>query len=157
MPSNVRLVPMKPTAYAAFRTRLVREYAADKVAAGNWPSEGSLERSEAEMGGLLPDGPATDGHWLWTIEDETGLDVGDLWIGPHSTDRDSVYIFDIEVRPEARGRGIGRAALDELDAWARAAGYRRIGLQVFGSNEVARRLYGRTGYVETNVLMEKHL
>jgi GNAT superfamily N-acetyltransferase len=157
MTSTVRLVPMDATAYAAFRTRLVREYAADKVAAGNWPAEGSLERSEAEIDGLLPGGPATDGNWLWTIEDEAGRDVGDLWVGPHSQDRESVFIFDIEVRLDARGRGIGRAALDELEAWARAAGYRRIGLQVFGSNDVARRLYARTGYVETNVLMEKHL
>ena len=157
MTSTVRLIPMDPTTYEEFRTRLVREYAADKVAAGNWPAEGSLVRSETEMRELLTDGLATDGHWLWTIEDEAGRDVGDLWIGPHATDRESVYIFDIKVRPEARGRGIGRAALDALESWARSAGYRRIGLQVFGSNAVARRLYTRAGYIETNVLMEKHL
>jgi RimJ/RimL family protein N-acetyltransferase len=157
MTSAVRLVPMDPSGYERFRTRLVREYATDKVAAGNWPAEGSLERSQTEMHELLPDGLATPGNWLWTIEDEAGRDVGDLWIGPHASDREAVYIFDIEVRPEARGRGIGRAALDALDAWARDAGYPRIGLQVFGSNDVARRLYARAGYVETNVLMEKRL
>jgi len=157
MTSAVRLVPMDATTYEDFRARLVREYAADKVAAGNWPAEGSLERSEIEMRELLTGGLETDGHWLWTIEDETGRDVGNLWVGPHSTDRESVYILDIEVRPEVRGRGMGRAALDALEAWARDAGYRRIGLQVFGSNDVARRLYTRAGYVETNVLMEKHL
>jgi GNAT superfamily N-acetyltransferase len=61
------------------------------------------------------------------------------------------------VEPEARGRGYGRAALEALHAWAREHGFERVGLHVFGSNEVARRLYLRTGYVETDVMMEKRL
>jgi RimJ/RimL family protein N-acetyltransferase len=157
MTAPVRLVGMAPDAYARFLDRLVREYAADKVAAGNWPEDGSLARSEAEMAELLPDGLATADHQLWTIQDDAGRDAGDLWAARHATRPDTLYIYDIEVRPAERGRGIGAAALGALDAWARAAGYRRIGLQVFGSNGVARRLYARTGFVETNVLMEKVL
>jgi GNAT superfamily N-acetyltransferase len=146
---------MTPESFLRFRARLVREYAADKVTAGNWPAEGSLQRSEAEMQETLPDGLVTAGHWLWTIEDETGQDVGDMWVGPNSRDPESIYIYDIEVRPDARGRGIGQGAMEALEAWARGEGYPRIGLQVFGSNDVARRLYQRLGYVETNVLMQK--
>jgi ribosomal protein S18 acetylase RimI-like enzyme len=53
--------------------------------------------------------------------------------------------------------GFGEAALEALHAWAREQGYDRVGLHVFGNNDVARRLYLRTGYVETNVQMEKRL
>jgi ribosomal protein S18 acetylase RimI-like enzyme len=157
MAPAVRLVTMSPDAFSQFHDRLVREYATDKVAAGNWPEQDSLERSEAEIRGLLADGLATPDHQVWTIEDDAGRAVGDLWAATHVTRSDTLYIYDIEVRPEARGRGIGEAALRALETWARVAGYRRIGLQVFGTNQVARRLYARTGYVETNVLMEKAL
>jgi RimJ/RimL family protein N-acetyltransferase len=58
---------------------------------------------------------------------------------------------------EARGRGVGQAALEALEAWARQAGFRQIGLHVFGSNATARRLYARIGYVEVNVTMQKDL
>jgi ribosomal protein S18 acetylase RimI-like enzyme len=146
---------MTPESFDRFRARLVREYAADKVAAGNWPEEGSLERSETGLQELLNDGPTTAGHSLWTIEDETGRDAGDVWVGPNPRDPESIYIYDIEVRPDARGRGIGQGAMEALEAWARSQGYPRIGLQVFGSNDAARRLYHRLGYVETNVLMQK--
>jgi GNAT superfamily N-acetyltransferase len=49
------------------------------------------------------------------------------------------------------------AALEALHAWAKVHGYERVGLHVFGSNDTARRLYDRAGYVETDVVMEKRL
>jgi GNAT superfamily N-acetyltransferase len=125
------------------------------VAAGNWPEEGSLERSEAEMQALLPGGLATPDTWLWSAQDASDAIVGDLWVARHPTVANAVYIYDIDVVPEARGRGVGRGILDRLEAWARDAGVERIALHVFADNDVARRLYQRSGYVETNVLMEK--
>jgi GNAT superfamily N-acetyltransferase len=157
MTPTVRLVPMTPAAYERWRLRSVREYAAEQVAAGNWSAEGASERGEREFADLLPDGLATAGQDLWTIEDDGGRDVGILWVGPRRGHPDALFIWDIAVEPEARGRGIGRAALDALEAWARGAGYGRIGLHVFGSNEVARRLYARAGYIETDVMMERRL
>jgi ribosomal protein S18 acetylase RimI-like enzyme len=70
---------------------------------------------------------------------------------------DSLWIWDIEMEPEARGRGFGQAALEALHARAREQGYRRVGLHVFGSNVVARRLYERTGYEISDLVMEKPL
>ena len=40
---------------------------------------------------------------------------------------------------------------------ARSHGLRRISLNVFGANEVARNLYRALGYVETSVQMAKDL
>lgn len=153
----VRLVPMRPAAYDRWGERSVREYAAEHVAAGNWPAEGALERSEAEFSDLLPDALATAGQHLWTIEDDDGADVGILLAGPRRGHPDALFIWDFAVEPAARGRGLGRAALEALDAWARNAGYGRIGLHVFGSNDTARRLYARAGFTETDVMMEKRL
>lgn len=149
---------MIPSAYDRWRATTVRDYAAEHVEAGNWPATGALERADREFRELLPDGLATTGQQLWTIEDDAGHEVGKLWVGQrHGQPDDALFIWDIAVEPEARGRGIGRATLDALDSWARDAGYGRIGLHVFGSNDVARRLYARAGYVETDVMMLKRL
>jgi ribosomal protein S18 acetylase RimI-like enzyme len=51
------------------------------------------------------------------------------------------------VRPEARGRGIGRALLDAIAAHSRAAGLAQLQLGVGTGNAAARRLYDAAGYV----------
>jgi GNAT superfamily N-acetyltransferase len=153
----VTLAPMTQPIYDAWRDRSVREYAAGHVAAGNWPAEGSLARAGAAFDELLPDGLATAGQQLWSIRDSGGAHVGILWVGPRPNVPDALWIWDIMVEPEARGRGHGQAALEALHAWARDHGYGRVGLHVFASNDVARRLYRRVGYVETDVTMEKRL
>jgi len=155
---SITLAPMTDAQYAAWHAQTSREYAAGHVEAGNWPAEGSLERAEASIRSLLPEGRLTPGHHLWAIRDADDAQVGILWVGPREPALPgALYIWDIAVDPAFRGHGYGRAALDTLDAWARANGYDSIGLHVFGSNEAARRLYRRAGYVETDVLMEKRL
>jgi GNAT superfamily N-acetyltransferase len=153
----IRLVPMTETAYERWFERGIRDYAQDHVEAGDWPADEALERSRRQFAELLPQGRETAGHQLWTIEDDEGRDVGMLWVAPHPTWPGAVWIYDFVVEPEARGRGIGRAALEALDGWAHERGVTRIGLHVFGSNDVAPRLYQRAGFVETDVTMVKRL
>jgi ribosomal protein S18 acetylase RimI-like enzyme len=45
-----------------------------------------------------------------------------------------------------RRQGIGRALLDEAEAWARRGGVKKIELHVFPYNEGALALYEQTGY-----------
>ena len=147
---------MTSTAYEAWRDRAVREYAAEHVKTGRWTKEESVPRAQAEFEQLLPNGPATAGHELWTVRAEDGSDVGILWI---ATDRrpGNAFIYDIEMDESRRGEGFGTAALLALEDWCRANGISSIGLHVFGHNTGAWRLYKRMGYVETNVNMEKQL
>lgn len=55
------------------------------------------------------------------------------------------------VSGDFRGRGIGTRLLGETLRAARAAGLRRIELEVFGSNRVARAMYERHGFVQEGV------
>jgi GNAT superfamily N-acetyltransferase len=50
------------------------------------------------------------------------------------------------VRPEHRGRGLGRALLEGLEAAAADLGYARVRLDTAASMDAALALYGRAGY-----------
>jgi GNAT superfamily N-acetyltransferase len=52
------------------------------------------------------------------------------------------------VTPGARGRGVGRFILDELEAVARQLGIRRLVLETGPRQPEALALYRRAGYVE---------
>jgi ribosomal protein S18 acetylase RimI-like enzyme len=51
------------------------------------------------------------------------------------------------VAPEARGSGLGRRLLDELEAWMRASGGETSHLSVTTQAAAAQRLYESAGYV----------
>ena len=57
--------------------------------------------------------------------------------------------FGILVDREHRGRGLGRRMTELTIDHARAAGCARVRLSVYASNQRARRLYRRLGFVET--------
>jgi RimJ/RimL family protein N-acetyltransferase len=148
---------MTDAAFAAWRDRSTAEYAQSHVETGKWPADGALQMATRELAELLPGGRDTPGHAFWTILDEQGADVGTLWVGPAGSRANYLFIWDIWVEPERRGEGMGTAALQALEEFARSHDVQKIGLHVFGWNTGARRLYERLGFVETDVSMEKRL
>lgn len=57
-----------------------------------------------------------------------------------------VGLFEINVAPDHRRRGMGRALSTALLAWARDAGAERAYLQVLADNDPAIGLYGKLGF-----------
>lgn len=156
---GLALRPMTEEEFAGYRGRLAREYAEEHVKAGNWAPEEALARSEAELDKLLPEGVASPDALVLTATDRDGVPLGVLWIGlKHPTGApDTAWIYDIEVFAEHRGRGLGRALLSAAEREVARQGIGKLGLNVFGSNEVARRLYDSAGYVVTTQQMQKRL
>ena len=153
-----RLEPMDEATFEAWREASIRDYAAEKVEAGNWPAEGALERATAEFVALLPDGRATSGHAVRSMVDDAGERVGYAWFVPEERPFGRVvFIYDIAVDPAHRRQGHAQAALGEIEAYAREHGCVGVQLHVFGGNAGARALYQRAGYVETNVTMLKRV
>jgi ribosomal protein S18 acetylase RimI-like enzyme len=154
----VTLKPMSAQTWAAWRIVAIANYARDNVRIGAWPAEGSDDRAAGDLGRILPDGQATPGHDFRSIVNEVGTIIGSLWFAPNdAAHRRAIFIWDIAIGAEFRGRGYGRAALEALEPIAESLGYTEIELHVFGDNEVARNLYRSAGYVETNVSMVKRL
>jgi N-acetylglutamate synthase len=63
-------------------------------------------------------------------------------------ERGMVGLFDIVTVSEARRRGAGRLLIKSLLAWGMLQGATVGYLQVLGTNEVARALYGGSGFCE---------
>lgn len=60
--------------------------------------------------------------------------------------RPLINVHDLAVRPEWRGRGVGRMLLDSVERKARELGCCKLTLEVREDNSAARRLYQSLGY-----------
>jgi len=83
---------------------------------------------------------------------EGDADLGVVRGAPRDGDPEAAYLISMWVAPEARGHGVGAALVDEVVAWARASGLRRLYLDVGLHNAAARRLYERMGFVATGAM-----
>jgi ribosomal protein S18 acetylase RimI-like enzyme len=154
-----RLEPMAQARYDAWLETTIRDYAAEKVASGNYPDDGtSLARSKAEFDTLLPQGRETPGHEIDSMVDDEGRDVGYVWftIEDRAPGR-VVFIYDIAVDEAFRRLGHAQAALGAVEDYAREHGCVGVMLHVFGNNTGARKLYLGAGFEETNVMMLKRV
>jgi len=144
--------------YVAHFAESVKDYARDKVAAGQWAPEDALELAQKETDRLLPQGYATPDMWLFTMRDETAQKVGALWITLREQGgRKIAWLTDIVVQPQFQRLGHARRALLAAEKEIAAAGLPGIGLHVFGHNAGAQALYASLGYAVTNVNMFKPL
>ncbi|MDQ5978650.1 MAG: hypothetical protein QG602_1624 [Verrucomicrobiota bacterium] len=149
------LQPMTATIFAEWRRRTVPDYAAAKVANGDWSEDTAPALAEENLKRLLPEGLASPGHYFYLVTEASDARVvGNLWFARQGAD---AYLYDLHIRGEFRGRGYGREAMLLLETAAAALGLRRIGLHVFGQNHIARSLYGSLGYETTDLTMRKQL
>jgi GNAT superfamily N-acetyltransferase len=65
------------------------------------------------------------------------------------TKGDALYIRSMAVVPSARGQGIGKILLEEVETFARAGGFRRMVLSTTPFLDDAIRLYERFGFKRT--------
>lgn len=155
---RLTLRPATGTEYEAWTSRAVAGYAAEIAASGEMSPEAAMAKARRDHERALPDGLATDGQLLWRLVAD-GQPVGWLWLaipGPHG-DPDMAWVNLVEVDEAFRGRGYGREAMLLAEAEARSRGMRSVGLNVHGSNAVARSLYAGLGYQVTAQQMKKPL
>ena len=112
------------------------------------------KRAIEDFAKLLPDGQETKDHHIWTafVSDEP---VGTIWIHvmPDRTPMHA-FVYSLDVDPAHQRRGYGQAIMEATIENCRGLGVGTIGLNVFGHNEVARRLYDRLGFHVTSTSMK---
>ncbi|GAA3557012.1 GNAT family N-acetyltransferase [Microlunatus spumicola] len=145
----VSVRPLTEDELGPWREAQVQAYAQDNLLRSGGDLERALARSRAEFAEVLPDGLRTRDTSIIVLSARDGAGreerVGHLWVA-HHVEPGTSFVYDVEVAPEHRGRGFGRAAMVVADRLARAAGDERVALHVFGGNATARRLYLSHGY-----------
>lgn len=153
----VSLKPMNTEQFNAWFEIAVKEYAEDKIRAGNVTRDEALQVSEREFSDLLPDGTNTADTYIFTVEDDVNSQtVGMLWLKIRNQ-RQEMFVYDIRMDEQYRGQGYGKQTMQALEDFVRELGIPKISLHVFGDNEIAIRLYQSVGFVPTNILMSKVL
>jgi len=151
-----RLRPLTSQEIAEYAGHLRTKYAAELREHLFLDEAAANARADRTANDTFPDGSVAAGHWLFVVEDGEGTRVGVLWLGdPVDGDPDTLWVYDIEIDPDHRGRGLGRDTMLLAEAEARRLGRNRIKLNVFARNAVARALYLSLGFEEMNVQMSK--
>ena len=152
----VALRPMTEAEFAPYIDHLREDYAQERSKSGETPIEEERENSNKQIDGLIPQGPATPNHYFWTVADESSAGIGWLWVFVEP-EKGRAFIYDIALAEEQRGKGYGRQTLQVLESMVRPMGIRRIALNVFGKNAVARHLYDTEGYYVVATAMQKDI
>ena len=153
------LKKMSEEAFADYAEHSSPNYARDKVASGEWSEETALEKARQLFEEMLPQGKDTPDNYFYEIVDEwDDKTVGMLWftIREHAGQK-AAYVVDIIIDDEHQRKGHASRAFRALEDKVRALGLTGIGLNVFGNNVNAHRLYARLGYEPVNIFMFKHL
>ena len=141
-----------------WQPRLAARYVSEIVASGSLPPEQAQAKADRDLSELLKDGPSTGGQLIFRLV-AGEQPVGWLWLAvPLSRgDPNMAWVNDIEVDEAFRGRGYGRQAMLLAEREAAARGMTSVGLNVHGSNAVARNLYDSLDYQVTTQQMKKTL
>ena len=128
---------------AAYRDGAVATYSRSREEAGESP-ELARSTSESSFAEMLPNGRPGEGHHLFTVRHE-GQRAGIVWVCARWPAQ--AWVYDVEMDPDFRGRGLGAAAMVHAALWTRDRGMAWLGLNVFGPNRHARGVYERLGFV----------
>jgi len=97
---------------------------------------------------------------IFVAEDESHAFLGYLWVGEGSnmmTGKKQGFIYDIFVKREFRGRGVGKILLEKAQSFCREKDYPRILLMVSVNNANAIGLYNKMGFKAEQMYMGKVL
>jgi ribosomal protein S18 acetylase RimI-like enzyme len=121
------------------------------------------EEFERELGGpaylqetweeAWPDLSRTIKDGAALLAEDDGRAVGFIFCVLGDRGRKTAHISDFYVRPDARGRGVGRALLAAVIEPARENGLDHVSLEVLVGNTDARRLYERLGFAPVDMFM----
>ena len=152
----VSLRPMTEDEFASWLPAARDRYAEDIARSGSGSDEQAARRKAiADTERLFPGNQPSADQFVFVVEAD-GDAVGEFWFAESSMGIGRcLWIYDIRIDEAHRGHGYGRAAMLFAEAEARRRGYARIGLNVFGGNDVARSLYQSLGYEENAITMSK--
>jgi GNAT superfamily N-acetyltransferase len=153
---SVRLRPMSEDEFTAWLPLMRDRYAEDIAGHGGLSPENAAEMAATQIEALFPGGQPSPEQLVFVVEAEAGP-VGQLWLAERAEPQHCLFVYELYVDEPRRGRGYGKAAMLLAEEEAGRRGIDRVALNVFGGNEVARRLYQSLGYEENAIAMSKNV
>jgi ribosomal protein S18 acetylase RimI-like enzyme len=158
---TVAEVWLRPPTHDEFEQWLPRQqaaYAREIAASGAMSAAAAAEKARLDIARRFTGGHCSPGQALFRLM-AAEQPVGWLWLNVPVIDGDPLmaWVNDVEVDPQYRGRGYGRAAMLLAEREARARGMTSLGLNVHGQNTAARSLYTSLGYQVMTQQMRKPL
>ena len=153
---SMQLRPMRNDELLAWLPQVRDGYARSMIDHGGMTPEAATAKAEADTEQLFPGGRPSADQLVFVLEAD-GARVGELWLAEREdmSRRPCLFVYNIHVDKAHQGRGHGKAAMLLAEDEAKRRGLGRVALNVFGRNEVARRLYQSLGYEENAVAMSK--
>ncbi|WP_077324879.1 GNAT family N-acetyltransferase [Virgibacillus siamensis] len=152
---TIEFKPMIEEKFDSYLKWMVEDYAGEHVKAGNWSEEEALEKANKQLEQLLPDGLDTKENFLYSVCQDNDP-IGILWLNVRLMPQGKhAFIYDIRIDDEQQGKGLGKAAMQELDNYADKHGIQKVALHVFEHNHRAIALYKKMGYEMTSHQMAK--
>ena len=97
---------------------------------------------------MLKKGFKNPKYEFYILMNEEEKKIGALWL---TKEKKELFISEIYIRKKYRHQGYGKATLDKVEKIAKKLKIKRIGLDVFYHNVIAKKLYSKMGY---NVISE---
>lgn len=148
--------PQNPQEYAEYRSTCAQMYGAQMAELGGMPEEQAFAKATADIDALLPGEGLLPGHSI-TVGLEHEQPIGICWVGPRRDGVPGLWVFDVAVNEQHRGRGFGSALMLEAERYTRKTGGETLALNVFGGNTAAIAMYERLGYRVDAQQMSKEL
>ena len=154
----VKLRPMTPSEFDSLIDTAFTGYVAERVATGQTREADAAAEIRRQREQYLPDGVATE-HMLLFVGEVDGEPIGWIWLAlPGVANHpDTAWVYNVEVDVAHRGHGYGRGLMLAAERELVARGVDRLGLNVFGANRTAIRLYEQLGYQVLAQQMAKKL
>jgi ribosomal protein S18 acetylase RimI-like enzyme len=145
---------MTQAEYDLYYPEAVRSLAEEEAKAYGVDLEEALSRATAAFDRLIANRNLLGSRQQIYVIELKGTNVGMIWYELRNESRDA-YVYDFSILPEYRRHGYGGRALRLFEACLREMGVKRISLNIFDHNVVARSLYDTLGYTQRSHLMMK--
>lgn len=154
---KTKLQQMTEEEFDKYLAYFIPDYAKDLSENYMIPLEKAMNESKELMDQLLPNKQNSAEQLVYNIystdEDKT---VGVIWYNIQS-DSNKAYIYHIFIKEEFRKKGFATFVLQELEESMKSVGVTSMGLNVFGTNPNAYKLYKKLGYQVQSTAMGKRI
>lgn len=158
---DIRLRPLRDEELPELIDTLRGEYVRTLVADAGMSSDDAEDKASADHRSLFPGRRRQPNQRIYLLEDGTTGELrGHLFWAerqPPGLTTTRAFLYEIYIEERFRGKGLGRRAMELLEAEVRDEGLPGIDLNVWGGNDPARSLYRSLGFSERSVFMSKEL